>query len=83
MEEAVTSFPFRKLRYEIYLTLDIMMYVERSKALEFMFFVNKEARAFLHQHFISIQNGFINEGLIVYDLSCNFNGYEQLERLYF
>jgi hypothetical protein len=83
MEEAVTSFLFRKLRYEIYLTLDIMMYVERSQALEFVFCVNKEARAFLHQHFISIQNGFINEGLIVYDLSCNFNGYEQLERLYF
>ena len=83
MEEAVTSFPFRKLRYEIYLTLDFMMYVQRSQALEFMFCVNKEARAFLHQHFISIQNGFINEGLIFYDLSSNFNGYEQLERLYF
>ena len=83
MEKTVTSFPFHKLRYEKYLTLDVMMYVERSQALEFMFFVNKEARAFLHQHFISIQNGFINEGLIVYDLSCNFNGYEQLERLYF
>ena len=83
MEEVVTLFPFRKLRYQKYLTLDVMMYVERSKALEFIFCVNKEARAFLHQHFISIQNGFINEGLIVYDLSCNFNGYEQLERLYF
>ena len=83
MEEAVTSFLFRKLRYEIYLTLDIMMYVERSQALEFVFCVNKEARAFLHQHFISIQNGFINEGLIFYDLSSKFNGYEQLERLYF
>jgi hypothetical protein len=83
MEEAVTSFPFRKLRYQKYLTLDVMMYVERSKALEFIFCVNKEARAFLHQHFISIQNGFINEGLIVYDLPCYFHGYEQLERLYF
>ena len=66
MEEVVTSFPFRKLRYEIYLTLEVMMYVERSQALEFMFCVNKEARAFLHQHFVSIQNGFINEGLIVH-----------------
>ena len=83
MEKTVTSFPFHKLRHEKYLTLDVMMYVERSKALEFIFYVNKEARAFLHQHFISIQNGFINEGLIFYDLSCNFNGYEQLERLYF
>ena len=83
MEKTVTSFPFHKLRYEKYLTLDVMMYVERSQALEFMFFVNKEARAFLHQHFVSIKNGFINEGLIVHRLSSNFNGYEKLERLYF
>ena len=45
--------------------------------------VNKEARNFLSQHYDSIKNGFINEGLIDYDLSCTFNDYEQLERLYF
>jgi hypothetical protein len=60
-----------------------MMYVDRSQALQFMFSVNKEARAFLHQHFISIQNGFINEGLIAHRVYCKFNDYEQLERLYF
>jgi len=62
------SFPFRKLRQDIYLTLEILMFAERSLALEFMFCVNKESRTFLHRHFISIQNGFINEGLIVHDL---------------
>ena len=59
------------------------MNVERSKSLEFMFGVNKETRKFLCQHYISIKNGFINEGLIVYDLECYYNDYEQLERLYF
>jgi hypothetical protein len=58
------KFPFRQLRNDIYLTLDIMMYVERSQALEFMHGVNKETRIFLCQHYISIKNGFINEGLI-------------------
>ena len=83
MEETVTTFPFSKLRHQTYLTLDVMMYIERAQALEFMFCVNKKGRAFLRQHLISIQNGFINEGLIVHRLSCDFNGYEQLERLYF
>jgi hypothetical protein len=83
MEETLTTFLFRQLRYDIFLTLDTMMYVERSKALEFMFGVNKEGRSFLCQHYISIKNGFINEGLIEYGLGCNYNDYEQLERLYF
>ena len=52
------------------------MYVERSQVLEFMFGVNKETRSFLFQHFISIKNGFINEGLIEYDLDCNYNDYD-------
>ncbi len=59
------------------------MYVQRSKSLEFMFGVNKEARNFLYQNYFSIKNGFINEGLIEYNLDCNYNDYEQLERLYF
>jgi hypothetical protein len=70
------TFPFRQLRNYIYLTLDIIMYVERSQVLEFMFGINKEARSFLCQHYISVKNGFINEGLIEYDLICNFNDYE-------
>ena len=48
-----------------------------------MFFVNKEARTFLLKHYTTIQNGFINDGLIHYEVSLNFNGYEQLEKLYF
>ena len=48
-----------------------------------MFFVNKEGRAFLQQHFITIQNEFINNGLIHYEISLNFNGYEQIVKLYF
>ena len=48
-----------------------------------MFFVNKEARTFLLRHFITIQNGFINDGLIHYFISLDFNGYKQLEKLYF
>jgi hypothetical protein len=48
-----------------------------------MFFVNKEARTFLFKHFTTIQNGFINDGLIHNYISLNFNGYEQLENLYF
>jgi hypothetical protein len=56
MEEAVIAFPFRKLRYDIYLTLDIMMCVERSEVLKYMFGINKETRKFLHHHYISIQN---------------------------
>jgi hypothetical protein len=82
MEEAVSVLPFSKLSHDIYLTLEVLMYVERSKALDFMFGVNKEVRAFVHNHFISIRNGFINEGLIVYDLKCTFNHYYKLEILY-
>ena len=68
MEEAVTTFPFRKLRLYTYLIVDVMMCIEKSKALEFIFCVNKEARKFIQHNLIKIQNGFINEGLIVYDL---------------
>ena len=48
-----------------------------------MFFVNKEARTFLLKHFPTIQNGFINDGLIHYQIYSDFNGFEQLEKLYF
>ena len=56
MEEAFSAFPFRKLRLDIYLTLDVMMYVERSQVLQYMFGLNKEARMFLQQYFTSIKN---------------------------
>ena len=54
MEKGVNKFPFNLLRYDVYLTLDIMMYVEDEKPLEFMFGVNKEARTFLLQNYIKI-----------------------------
>jgi hypothetical protein len=52
-----------------------------------MFSLNKETRIFLQQHYITIKNGFINEGLIDYKISYEFNGferlsYERLDRLY-
>jgi hypothetical protein len=63
--------------------VDVMMFVELSKTHEFLFFLNKESRNFLKQHITTIKNGFINNGLINYAMSFDFNGYEQLERLYF
>jgi hypothetical protein len=47
-----------------------------------MFTVNKPARKFLLNKFISIRNGFINDGLIQYVLSNDFNGFLKLEKLY-
>ena len=38
-----------------------------------MFAVNKQTRAYLTQNFTSIQNGFINEGLITYDLDISYD----------
>jgi hypothetical protein len=82
MEDSVNAFAFTKLTHDIYLILEILMHVERSLLLEFMFGVNEQVRSFVKKHFISIRNGFINEGLIVYDFRCNFNHYYELERLY-
>jgi len=33
MEKSLSDFPFRKLRKEKYLTLDVMMYVDREEVL--------------------------------------------------
>ena len=33
-----------------------------------MYYINKEARTFLLKHFTTIQNGFINDGLIHYEV---------------
>ncbi len=68
MAESMSDFPFRKLRYDIYLTLDVMMYVDHLEVHKFMFTLNKETRYFLQQNMITIQNGFVNEGLITYRL---------------
>lgn len=49
MEEAVTAFPLRLMSFCKYLTLEVIMNVERSQVLEFLFSANKETRIFL-QH---------------------------------
>jgi len=48
-----------------------------------MFEINKASRNFLLKNSLTVRNGFINEGLIVYDLECKFKDFEQLERIYF
>lgn len=52
-----------------------------------MFGVNKEGRNFIQNNFITIRNGFDNEGLIEFEifshLNSQFNNYAQLEKLYF
>jgi hypothetical protein len=54
MEEIASAFLFKKLRHEKYLTLDVMMNVERTQILEFIFYVNKYSRTFLYQNYSSI-----------------------------
>jgi hypothetical protein len=77
MVETVSVFPLSKLRYYTYLVLDVMMHVEYEEAYKFMFAVNKEARSFLLNNFITIRNGFINDGLIPYEIPkfCSFGGF--------
>ena len=83
MVESLSDFPFRKLRFNKYLTLDVMMYVEHPEVYKFMFSVNKATRSFLLKNFITLRNGFINNGLITYQIHHNFDSYANLEKLYF
>ena len=76
MVESLSEFPFRKLRYDTLLTLDVMMYVDRADVYKFMFTLNKEARKFLQDNFITVRNGFVNDGLITYQIDDGFNGYQ-------
>ena len=62
--ESKSAFPFRKLRYNTYLTLDVMIHVEKEDAYKFMFALNKTARKFILDKFITVRNGFVNDGLI-------------------
>ena len=71
------AFPFPKLRYYAYVTLEVLMCVEHPKVYEFMFAVNKATRAFLEDNFIAIRNGFTNEGLITHDIYYCFDNYNQ------
>lgn len=83
MEESESAFPFRNLRKHTFLTLEVLMNVERTQALRFMNNINKDGRLFLQQEYTIIKNGFINEGLIDYYFSSDYDGCEELERLYF
>ena len=75
MVESLSEFPLRKLRCDLYLMIDIMLHVDYEEVKNFMFTLNKETRAFLQKNFIIIRNGFVNEGLITYDLGkLDFNG---------
>ncbi len=48
-----------------------------------MFEVNRATRHFLLNNAMTIRNGFLNEGLIVYNLRDEFDSYEELEKVYF
>lgn len=75
MVQSMSDFPFRSLRSEIYLTLEILMHVEHPQVLKFMFKVNKATRSFVQNNMIAIKNGFINGGLIIYSLKSDFYHY--------
>lgn len=59
------------------------MYLEYDDTCKFMFTVNKAARTFLQTHASTIRNGFINDGLIDYYFSDEFESFQELESLYF
>jgi hypothetical protein len=83
MEETLCNFPFRKLRYDKYLVLEVILHVDRDVALNFMFTISKEGRAFLKENFITFKNELINEGLITYYIDgtpeSQFTNYLKLE----
>lgn len=83
MENSVIAFPFRKLTQKKYLTIEVLMFFDYITVLKFMFSVNRQTRTFFKTNNSTIRNSFINDGLIEYDFSSDFEGYMQLERLYF
>ena len=64
-----------------------MMNVEHQQVLQFMFTCNKQARTFLQNNYITVRNGFVNDGLIPYCFDYGpdkqFYHYEEIEKLYF
>ena len=83
MEASLIKLPFQKLRYDKYLILEIMMYVDDYKeAWKFMFILNKASRTFLETNASTIYNGFINDGLYYYELNCNFINYQHFDKFY-
>ena len=81
--ESAGDFPFRNIRKNVYLLLEVMMYVEYKDAYKFMFNINKEGREFLINKFTTVRNGFINDGLIDLCSYSSFNFYDYLEKQYF
>ena len=85
MVESVSSFPFHKLLHSKHIMLEVMMYVEYPEVLKIMFTLGKETRTFLQRHYITIRNGFVNDGLVTYHFE-DFQGFHKfvyLEKLYF
>ena len=72
VESESAAFPFSKLRYYTYVTLEVLMFVEHPKAYEFMFAFNKLTRTFLLDNFIVFHNCFTNEGLITHHLKLQY-----------
>jgi hypothetical protein len=69
VESVSAAFPFPKLRYNKYMMLDVLMFVDHPKAYEFMLAVNKATRTFLYDNLITVHNGFTNEGLITHHIN--------------
>ena len=72
MEEEVSVFPFKKLKYDKFLTLEIMMFLEYSEVLEFMFNINRASRNFIESNASTIINGYSNDGLQYKEFKCDF-----------
>lgn len=68
MEKYEGDFPFRKLKNDTYLLLDVLMYIKLEELLRFMFGVNNKARNFIQHKYFAILNGFTNDGLITHYL---------------
>ena len=76
MVKSVNNFAIPKLKDWKYLSLEVIMHVERENVLKFMFSLNKETRTFLYHYFNTLNNGFINEGLIIHSFNGEFNFYD-------
>lgn len=76
MINSATDFPFRQLKVRKYLTLEIMLHVDYPDILTYMYAVNRATRSYIESNLKTIRNGFINAGLITYQLKTNdFNHY--------
>jgi hypothetical protein len=62
--ESQRALPFRKLSNDIYLTLEVLKYLEINEAATFMQSLNKHAREYISENFVTVKNAFVNEGLI-------------------